>query len=82
MNRYVMKLEREKLIKEYHLFIRLGMLVDISHVSKKTMLDVLETTKSPVIFSHSSVYSLCNSVRNVQDDVLLKLVGFVALFWK
>jgi microsomal dipeptidase-like Zn-dependent dipeptidase len=32
-----------------------------------------------VIFSHSSVYSLCNSVRNVQDDVLLKLVGFVAL---
>lgn len=52
---------------------RLGMLVDLSHVSKKAMLDVLNITKSPVIFSHSSAYSLCNHTRNVHDDVL-KLV--------
>ena len=57
------------------------MIVDISHVSKKTMLDVLEVSKTPVMFSHSSIYSLCNSVRNVQDDVLLKLVSFVHGFY-
>ena len=57
---------------------RLGMIVDISHVSKKTMLDVLEVTKTPVMFSHSSIYSICPSVRNVQDDVLLKLVSKTA----
>lgn len=52
---------------------RLGMMVDLSHVSHKTMLDVLEVTQAPVIFSHSSVYSLSNHERNVRDDVL-KLV--------
>ncbi len=54
---------------------RLGMIVDISHVSYKTMLDVFEITKSPVMFSHSNVYNLCNHTRNVRDDVLLKLVN-------
>ena len=53
---------------------RLGMLVDLSHVSKQTMLDVFSITKSPVIYSHSSAYSLCNHPRNVQDDVLDLLV--------
>jgi membrane dipeptidase len=52
---------------------RLGVMVDLSHVSYKTMLDVLAFTKAPVIFSHSSVYTLTNHERNVRDDVL-KLV--------
>lgn len=52
---------------------RLGMMVDLSHVSYQTMLDVLEVSEAPVIFSHSSVYKLTNHERNVRDDVLLKL---------
>lgn len=49
---------------------RLGMMVDISHVSKGVMVDVLRVTRSPVIFSHSSSWSVYKHHRNVQDDVL------------
>ena len=59
-----------KVIQEMN---RLGMIVDLSHVSHQTMLDALDETKAPVMFSHSSVYSICNHTRNVRDYVLLKL---------
>nr|CAD7443883.1 unnamed protein product [Timema bartmani] len=52
---------------------RLGMMVDLSHVSVQTMLDAVEVSKAPVIFSHSSALALCNSSRNVPDHVLTKL---------
>ncbi len=49
---------------------RLGMLVDVSHVSDKTFWDVMETTKAPVIASHSSARALCDHPRNMTDDML------------
>ena len=49
---------------------RLGMMVDISHVSDKTFFDALETTKAPMIASHSSARALTNAPRNMTDDML------------
>ena len=52
---------------------RLGMLVDISHVSVKTMNDVLDTTTAPIIASHSSARGVNDHTRNVPDDVLKRI---------
>ncbi|XP_068006856.1 dipeptidase 1 [Melanerpes formicivorus] len=49
---------------------RLGMIVDLAHVSVDTMKVVLNISKAPVIFSHSSAYGICPHRRNVPDDVL------------
>jgi membrane dipeptidase len=58
-----------------HEMNRMGMIVDLAHVSVDTMIDVLggrdfEGSKAPIIFSHSSAYTLCPHPRNVPDDVL------------
>jgi membrane dipeptidase len=53
---------------------RLGMLVDISHVSDKVMADVLDITTAPIIASHSSARGVANHTRNVPDNIL-KRVG-------
>jgi membrane dipeptidase len=57
----------ERVVKEMN---RLGMLVDISHVSPATMVDALRVSQAPIIASHSSAYAICPSPRNVPDDIL------------
>ncbi len=52
---------------------RLGMIVDISHVTPKVMHDVLDVAEAPVMFSHSSAKALTEHPRNVPDDVLRRL---------
>ncbi|KAG2200343.1 hypothetical protein INT47_002257 [Mucor saturninus] len=52
---------------------RLGMMVDISHVAHATMNAVLDVTRAPVLFSHSSSHAICAIERNVPDTVLKRL---------
>lgn len=52
---------------------RLGMMIDVSHISDKSFYDVIAKSKAPVIASHSSCRALCESPRNLTDDMLLAL---------
>jgi membrane dipeptidase len=67
---------------------RIGMFVDLSHVSADVMRDALDATRAPAIFSHSAARAVCDINRNVPDDVLARLatnggvcmVAFVPMF--
>jgi membrane dipeptidase len=52
---------------------RLGIMIDISHPSKESMMQTLALTKAPIIASHSAVRALCNVSRNLDDEQLLAL---------
>jgi membrane dipeptidase len=60
----------EEVVKEMN---RLGIMVDISHVSDSTFYDVIKLTKAPVIASHSSCRALCDVPRNMTDEMIKTL---------
>ena len=62
----------EEVVREMN---RLGMLVDVSHVSDETMSDALDVSKVPIIASHSSARALSNVPRNIPDDLLRRIAA-------
>ncbi|KAK1843712.1 membrane dipeptidase [Colletotrichum chrysophilum] len=70
--------EGEMMVREMN---RIGLMIDLSHTSKTVQERVLGLSRAPVIFSHSSCYSLCPHLRNVSDNVLdsLKLNGGIIM---
>ncbi len=60
----------KEVIKEMN---RLGMLIDVSHISDKAFWDVLDVSQSPVFASHSCVRSICSAPRNMSDDMIKAL---------
>ncbi len=60
----------EEVVREMN---RLGMLVDVSHVSDETMSDVLDVSKAPIVATHSSARALSNVPRNIPDDLLRRI---------
>lgn len=52
---------------------RLGMIVDVSHISDKSFYDVIELSKAPVIASHSCARAICKNPRNLSDEMLKKI---------
>ena len=60
----------ERVVREMN---RLGMLVDLSHVSPETMADAIRISQAPVIASHSGAFARCPVPRNVPDDILARL---------
>jgi membrane dipeptidase len=60
----------KEVVKEMN---RLGMMIDVSHISDSSFYKVLELSKAPVIASHSSCRALCESPRNLNDDMLMSL---------
>jgi membrane dipeptidase len=62
----------KKVIREMN---RLGMIVDVSHVSDKTFADVLAVSRAPVFASHSSCRAICDVARNMSDDMMRRLAA-------
>jgi membrane dipeptidase len=62
----------EKVVKEMN---KLGMIIDVSHISDKSFYDVISLSKAPVIASHSSVRAIAHHNRNMTDDMIKKLAA-------